>query len=276
MASQTISPRNARSAAPSRRPVLRYVLLACLFTVTIGLLVESTIAIVHHVPAHVPVFAPGTASAALEFVDSKAVAAGLHRGDILLAINNRPYTGKIVLLETMWKATPGSTLAVTVRPPGARSGERTILLPVTQSKRLLDSKALSVSLFVMMPIFCIALGFWVVLSGRRFIRVASFGTVDVFCRDFLGIPAAARLEPGTLQACYRLPLRRWRILASFHIFVWLLFPGAAPLLHPSGPLAEVAAMDCRCALCSIFAVCCAYPSRRHGRLRLGRTASARA
>jgi sigma-B regulation protein RsbU (phosphoserine phosphatase) len=119
--------------------------------------------LIHWIPAQVPFFAPGPASAALEFVDSKAVAAGLHRGDILLAINNRPYTGRIVLQEERLKATPGGTLAVTVRSPGARSGERTILLQVTQSKRLLDSKALSVSVSVVMPIFCIALGFWVVL-----------------------------------------------------------------------------------------------------------------
>jgi hypothetical protein len=33
-------------------------------------------------------------TAALRFVDSKASAAGLHRGDILVAINGRPYTGE--------------------------------------------------------------------------------------------------------------------------------------------------------------------------------------
>ncbi|HZL68576.1 MAG TPA: SpoIIE family protein phosphatase [Candidatus Limnocylindrales bacterium] len=163
MASDPISGRGPRAAARPRRPVFRYVLLACLFTVTIYLQVQSTIVTVHRVPAHVPVFAPGLASAALEFVDSKAVAAGLHRGDTLLAINNRPYTGRIVLQEARLKATPGSTLAVTVRSAGEGSGERTLLLPVMQGKRLLDSKVMAVSLPVVMAIFCIALGFWVVL-----------------------------------------------------------------------------------------------------------------
>ena len=235
MASQTISPRNARSAAPSQRPVLRYVLLACLFTVTIGLLVESTIAIVHHVPAHVPVFAPGTASAALEFVDSKAVAAGLHRGDILLAINNRPYTGKIVLLETMWKATPGSTLAVTVRPPGARSGERTILLPVTQSKRLLDSKALSVSLFVMMPIFCIALGFWVVLVRSNDLSAwLLLGLLMSFVEIFSGSPPQPGWSPGLFKLVTGF---RYAVGGYWPVFIFLFgfyFPEPLPYFTRPG------------------------------------------
>jgi len=190
---------------------------------------------IHRVPADVPVFAPGLASAALEFVNSKAVAAGLHRGDILLAINSRPYTGKIVLLETIWKATPGSTLAVTVRSPGAGSGERTILLPVTQSKRLLDSKALSVSVFVVMPIFCVALGFWVVLVRPNDLSAwLLLGLLMALAEMFTASPP----QPGWSLGLFKLATGfRYAVSRYWPVFMFLFgfyFPEPLPYFTRPG------------------------------------------
>ena len=91
--------------------VFRYVVLACLFTAAVFLQVGSTRAILHRVPVDIPMFSPAPASAALEYVDSKATAAGLHRGDTLVAINGRPFTGSIVWWEAMRKAAPGRASA---------------------------------------------------------------------------------------------------------------------------------------------------------------------
>jgi len=106
---------------------------------------------------------PGPANAALEMVDAEASAAGLHKGDILVAINGRPFTGNTVFWEEIVKAIPGSTLAVTVRSPGANPQEHTVLMPVTRNHRWVASKTVAVAIGVVMPAFCIALGFWVVL-----------------------------------------------------------------------------------------------------------------
>jgi len=162
MASDAISTRNARSVAPSRRPVLRYVLLACLFAIVVCYQVGSTWAILHRIPVDIPVFEPAPASAALGYVDSRATAAGLHKGDILVAINGRPYTGRIVFWEGTLKAIPGSVLAVTVRSPGANPQDHTVRIPVERDRRWFVAKTV-VILAVVMPAFWIALGFWVVL-----------------------------------------------------------------------------------------------------------------
>jgi sigma-B regulation protein RsbU (phosphoserine phosphatase) len=190
--------------------------------------------IVHHVPADVPIFVPGTASAALEYVDSKAVAAGLHRGDILLAINNRPYIGKIVLEEALLKATPGSTLAVTVRSAGERSGERTILLPVTQGKRLLDSKVI-VSVLVVMPIFCIALGFWVVLVRPNDLSAwLLLGLLMGLAEIFSASPAEQGWSPGLFKLAMGFRASAVEAWAAFMFLFGFYFPEPLPYFTRPG------------------------------------------
>ena len=107
-------------------------MLAVLFTVTVGLEVRSAIASLQHVPIDVAKFAPG-GDGTLFIVDARAAAAGLHEGDILVAINHRPYTGSIVYWETLAQARPGTPLLVTVRSPGANAQDRSIALPVTSN-----------------------------------------------------------------------------------------------------------------------------------------------
>ena len=162
MASGPISRHLAQTAVPQPRPVFRYILLACLFAVTVFFQVEATRAILHRVPVDLPGFAPAPASATLEYADSKARALGLHRGDILTAINGRPYTGRIVFWEETLKAVPGSVLSVTVRSPGANPQNHTIRIPVGGDGRWFAAKTI-VILAALMPAVWIALGFWVVL-----------------------------------------------------------------------------------------------------------------
>ena len=154
-----------QEAGPTRAPrfVFRYILLALLFAVVAFFQIGSTRATLRYVPVDFPAFVPGLFSSTLYIVDSKALAAGLRKGDILLAINGRPCRGSLVYFEETLKAVPGRPLAVTVRSPGPNSQDRTILLPVAPSRSWLDTKTVLISVFVLMPAFCIALGFWVVL-----------------------------------------------------------------------------------------------------------------
>jgi sigma-B regulation protein RsbU (phosphoserine phosphatase) len=143
------------------RHVFRYVLLACLFATVIFFQVGSTRAVLHGVPVDIPFFIPAP-GATLQYVDSKATAAGLHKGDILLAINGRPYTGTAVLWEELDEAVPGSTLAVTVRSPAANPQEHTVRIPVARNNHWIRVRTFVIS-WVVICAFCIALGFWVVL-----------------------------------------------------------------------------------------------------------------
>ncbi len=163
MASDAISPRNLRSAVPSRGLVFRYALLACLFAIAACYQVGSAVLILQQGSIALPAFTPAIGSAAIWKVEPEASAAGLHKGDILVAINGRPYSGTAVFWEELDKAVPGSTLAVTVRSPGANLQAHTVLIPIARSHSLITVKIIAVAMGVLMPAFCIALGFWVVL-----------------------------------------------------------------------------------------------------------------
>jgi len=162
MPSDPLSRQDARSVTPSQRPVFRYVLLACLFAAAVSYQIGSSIVLLDQGYIDSPGFMPATGNAAVGIADPKAIAAGLHKGDILVAINGRPYTGTAVFWEEIFKTVPGSTLAVTVRPPDA-SQQRTVRIPMTQSYSWITAKTVAVVIALVMPAFCIALGFWVVL-----------------------------------------------------------------------------------------------------------------
>jgi sigma-B regulation protein RsbU (phosphoserine phosphatase) len=163
MASNAIMSREAGAVARAPRFLVRYILLALLFAIAVFFQIGTTRAFLHRIPADYPNFGPFFGSPALQIVDSRALAAGLHKGDILVAINGRPCTGSIVYWEETQNAVPGKPLAVTVRSTGPDASERTILLPVTPSQSWTDKSALVIPIFVLMPLFFLALAFWVVL-----------------------------------------------------------------------------------------------------------------
>ena len=153
----------AGPAAGAPRFVLRYVALAFVFAIAMFFQVGAIRAILRRAPAAYPGFAPSLSSPVLRIVDSRAVAAGLHPGDILVAINGRPCTGNIVYWEETLNAVPGKPLAVTVRSPGPEAKERTVLLPLTASRSWINESTFFIPIYVVMPFLFLALGFWVVL-----------------------------------------------------------------------------------------------------------------
>jgi sigma-B regulation protein RsbU (phosphoserine phosphatase) len=89
---------------------------------------------------------------------------GLRYGDILKSIDGKALTGLTVLGDSVARARPGSVLRLVVqsRRAGKLLPERTVLLPVpaTEGSELF---AIFFALFfyALIPIVCIALGFWV-------------------------------------------------------------------------------------------------------------------
>jgi sigma-B regulation protein RsbU (phosphoserine phosphatase) len=158
MASRATISRNRVAAAHAPRFLLRYVVLALLFAISVLFQIGSVRNIGDYLSASVPKFAPAEGTAVLRFVDARASAAGLRRGDILVAINGRPYTGELLLFEAMKRARPGESLTVTVRSPEPGAKERTVYLPVAQATRWATGQILFT--VVVIPIFCLALGFW--------------------------------------------------------------------------------------------------------------------
>ncbi len=155
-------------AAPSHRtpprPTLHYIALGIIFVVAMLFQARYASDIWRAGKLDIPFISPATASASLDIVMPEAGKLGLHRGDILLAINGSKYTGSAVLAEAYARARVGDSIAVSVR---SGSQVRTVELPVTPGSTSIGQIVFDILLNVAMPIGCILLACWVVLVRPR-------------------------------------------------------------------------------------------------------------
>jgi sigma-B regulation protein RsbU (phosphoserine phosphatase) len=104
----------------------------------------------------------------LQFVTKSARQSGVRNSDILLEVNGRPLTGLAVFGEAIRTAKPGETLTVQFLRPG-ETVPRSAAIPLEQATAapisLSAASLLAVKLVV--PIFCILLGFWVTAVRPR-------------------------------------------------------------------------------------------------------------
>lgn len=163
MVSGAMMRREAGASAGRPNFTVRYIFLGLLFAVAIFFQIGAIRMVLREVPVDLPMFVPQPGSASIEYADHKASHAGLQKGDIIVAINGRPYTGQAVWLEALKNVRPGQMMLVAVRSPGTKSNERTVALPAQPSSSWLYTKTIRICLFVLLPAFCVALGFWVVL-----------------------------------------------------------------------------------------------------------------
>lgn len=103
-----------------------------------------------------------------------AEAAGIRKGDLLLAVEGRPYTGRGVIADALVGKRIGDPVTVTIRRAQAQALEQeSITFPIGPSKG--DSggvPTIAQWLFVIvmtmaMPIFCLLVGFWVTALRPR-------------------------------------------------------------------------------------------------------------
>src|SRR5215471_16194781 len=94
-----------RATASSQKFFGRYLVIACLFTVTLIMQVRSAVSVFLTPPIHVAHLEIEDTTPAIQIANAEAAAAALHKGDIILAVNDRPYTGRIIYYEEFRKAT---------------------------------------------------------------------------------------------------------------------------------------------------------------------------
>jgi len=143
----------------------RYILLAIIFAIAAAYQAGITVDILRGLKVSVPYFALREGSAEVEAAQSAAEAAGVRRGDILIAVNGRPYTGTAVLAQEEVTAVPGTAIALLFRAPDGE--QRTVKLPVTRAQGKLGDTALPIVLLLVTPVICLLLGCWVVLVRPR-------------------------------------------------------------------------------------------------------------
>jgi sigma-B regulation protein RsbU (phosphoserine phosphatase) len=113
----------------------------------------------------------------IAYLRPEAKAADLHEGDTLVAVNGKPVTGTAVFGRAIAHAHGGDVLEVTVRPKGntTDSGNRAVSLKLSAEGRRLSGERelggldplVKVLLALVMPLFCLLLGFWVAAVRPR-------------------------------------------------------------------------------------------------------------
>ncbi len=153
---------------PTTRPTFRYALLAFLFVITVVYQVRYIHDILRDEAIEIPLLLPGSANNKIVFTTPAAARAGIHPGDLLVAVNGVPYTGTEQLGDALAHATPGVPIPVTIiSSDPLRPGERTVSLPITRSRVVFWEVASDLLLHFVLPAVSLVLGFWVALVRPR-------------------------------------------------------------------------------------------------------------
>ena len=154
-------------------PILQYVCLVLLFVLAAGYQARSVLfnfpAYFHRQAAANP-FIPNydKGHPVAQFVGLSAQRVGVKEGDILLAVNGRPFRGLAVFGEAMRRANPGDSVTVEVLTPGDTAPRpATILLEPVSSPPFNWTGASILALKLVMPTLCILVGFWVAAVRPR-------------------------------------------------------------------------------------------------------------
>jgi sigma-B regulation protein RsbU (phosphoserine phosphatase) len=159
--------------APRKPPTLQYVCLAILFVLVCAYQARAMLyyfpEMFHHQAVgwpFIPSYTDGQPRA--NFALPNALDAGIKEADIVVAINGKPFSATAVYGEAIAHAAAGDTMQVTVRTPG-EPAPRTVNVTLQPHRHFLSSAGIVmvVTLKIVMPLFCILLGFWVAAVRPR-------------------------------------------------------------------------------------------------------------
>lgn len=149
---------------------LQYCALAVLFVATAAYQAKHTMFVTQYVRGEaVAVRAPGDLvnnKPIISSVKPEAEKAGLRKGDTLLEVAGKPYTAETEILRALEYARPGEPLSLTVmHKDGAR---QSVVIPlVERTHSASDHWLFALSIHMVLPLSCVALGFWVAALRPR-------------------------------------------------------------------------------------------------------------
>jgi len=166
-----LQPKPLRKAATQSRPTARYVVLAALFVIAFAYELRTVESRFPHWfdqsdRARSPFLVQpddNEPTFKIAFLEANALQVGLQEGDTLVAINDRPVRGSAVFGEAVAHACAGDQVKVTVRSRSTIA-EKYVTLGPAQAGSLPIVPLVGA---VVMPVFCILLGFWVPLVRPR-------------------------------------------------------------------------------------------------------------
>jgi phosphoserine phosphatase RsbU/P len=149
-------------------PIIPYVCLALLFALASAYQIRSTLfSFPDYFHLHTAAYPFSVDYAGgrpvVSFVTQAAAQQGVKENSVLIAVNGRPFTGLAVFGEAMRLAKPDDLLTVQVLNPGDVA-TLTATFPLAQavSPRVAWAALTVLCIKLVMPVFCILLGFWVV------------------------------------------------------------------------------------------------------------------
>jgi sigma-B regulation protein RsbU (phosphoserine phosphatase) len=110
---------------------------------------------------------PGDTAVTVTLVMPEAAAAGLHVGDAVVDVNNRPFTGSNVLLDELRRSVPGQPMSLTVLHPDG--SEAIINFPLAPDRPYVPPVWAWViqCAFLFLPGFCMLVGLYTVFARPR-------------------------------------------------------------------------------------------------------------
>jgi sigma-B regulation protein RsbU (phosphoserine phosphatase) len=147
---------------------VQYSILAVLLLITAAYHVKHIVFISEYLSQRIwAVRAPGTLQEAhVSKVEKEGAAAGLRVGDTLLEVNGAPVNGQADVVRAMAYARPGDELRLRVQHRDGKQQALTIVL-ARRSEAASDNWAFVITLQVLLPLLCVALGFWVAVLRSR-------------------------------------------------------------------------------------------------------------
>ncbi|MBV9210837.1 MAG: PDZ domain-containing protein, partial [Acidobacteria bacterium] len=172
----------------NRKPL--YLLLLVLFVIAATVQVRYTLGVARYLVLQ----QEGTAAPfyrenngqTIKTLKPEAERAGLQVGDRIVAINGRPFTGDAVWIEAFRNTVPGQTMTFAVERGGERKSFDVSLTKAEKNVNRLTEMAVLLFFGVLMPDFCLLLGFWVAFMRPRdplawlvLALMLSFGTLGL-------------------------------------------------------------------------------------------------
>ncbi len=91
--------------------------------------------------------------------------AGMHAEDEVLSVNGQPFTGMAGLIRQTFQAHPGDTASIVYRNHAGETHTAQVqLMPQRHAKPGVTEWVMNIVLSAIFPLFCLVLGYWVVLA----------------------------------------------------------------------------------------------------------------
>jgi sigma-B regulation protein RsbU (phosphoserine phosphatase) len=100
-------------------------------------------------------------------VEEAAQKAGLRAGDTIESLNGEPYWGRALFQKVRWYARPGGTMRFGVRHADGQRASVALPLMGYPSRPTVYEMIFTIFLHLVVPLFCLGLGYWVALARPR-------------------------------------------------------------------------------------------------------------